>query len=161
MSRTRFLVAKGPTQLLAGLTVWAWEEAITLRAEGEVESIILLGDFFAGPTTTRLDSVCRHMAPPNQGWQVISTHEMDARFYEGAISFERYLDQLREAVRRPWVDEALVCRNMQLLNEAVLYAFPGARKVWYGDGLGVIDLNGTSPPNGSRRNSANRSVKRS
>jgi hypothetical protein len=134
MSRTRFLVAKGPTQLLAGLTVWAWEEAITLRAEGEVESIILLGDFFAGPTTTRLDSVCRHMAPPNQGWQVISTHEMDARFYEGAISFERYLDQLREAVRRPWVDEALVSATCSCSTRPSSTPFPARAKSGTGTG---------------------------
>ena len=108
-----------------------------------MESLILLGDFLAGPIAPRLDSICRHMVPPNQDWQVISTHEMDARFYEGAISFEQYLDQLREAVRRPRMDEVFVCRNMQLLNEAVLHAFPGARKVCYGDG-GWIDLNGTS-----------------
>ena len=133
MSRTRLLVAQGPSQLLDGLTVWAWEDVITPRAESEMESIILLGDFYAGPIAPRLDSVCRQMAPPNQSWQVISTHEMDARFYEGAISFEQYLDQLREAVRRPRVDEVFVCRNMQLLNEAVLHAFPGARKVCYGD----------------------------
>jgi hypothetical protein len=108
-----------------------------------MESLILLGDFHAGPIAPRLDSVCRHMIPPNQRWQVISTHEMDARFYEGAISFEQYLGQLREAVRRRRMDEVFVARNMQLLNEAVLHAFPGTRKVCYGD-VGWIDLNGMS-----------------
>ena len=144
MSRTRLLVAQGPTQLLAGLTVWAWEDAITPRAEGEMESIILLGDFFAGRPPhawTRFAGTWLRRTKAGKS----SRHTRWMRgFMSGAISFEQYLDQLREAVRRPWVDEVFVCRNMQLLNEAVLYAFPGARKVCYGDGLGVIDLNGTS-----------------
>ena len=99
-----------------------------------MESIILLGDFFAGPTAARLDSVCRDMTPPNQGWRVISTHEMDARFYDGAISFEQYLEQLREVVRRQWVDEVFVCRNMQLLNEAVSTPFPAPARSATGTG---------------------------
>lgn len=142
MPNSRLLIAQGPTQLLAGLSVWAWEDANAPSSGDEIENIILLGDFYAGSTTERLDALCREIAAPIQPGNLISTHDLDAQFHQGHMSFEHYLAQVKDRIGRTDVMEVLVCRNMQVLNEAALHAFPKARKVCYGDGLGVIDING-------------------
>ena len=66
----------------------------------------------------------------------------DDAFDNGQLSFDAYKEAITRDIGLSQARETYVCRNMQSLNEAVLFAWPAARKVCYGD-LGMIDLNGT------------------
>jgi hypothetical protein len=77
--------------------------------------------------------------------QIISTHDLERTLYQGAVSFPDYQTRVLRRIGCSDLDEIFVCRNMQALNGAVLHGFPKARKVCFGDGLGVIDLNADTP----------------
>jgi hypothetical protein len=143
MSEARLLVAQGPCQLISALAVWEFL-ASQPGAEGKRwEDVLVLGGFCAQGTTAQdLDAVCRQVA---QSWgfqRIVSTMEHDAAFENGQLSFDAYREAITRDIGISQVAALYVCRNMQFLNEAVLFAWPGARKVCYGD-LGMIDLNST------------------
>jgi hypothetical protein len=141
VAKRRVLVAQGPTQLIAALTVW--EHQANARV-GPCEDTLLLGDFHADEAgIRRIETVSRQIAGVWDFAHIASTHESDALFYDGHLSLEDYSARIAESIGTTHVDEVYVCRNMQLLNETVLNLFEGARKVCYGDGFGYIDLNGT------------------
>jgi hypothetical protein len=59
----------------------------------------------------------------------------------GKWLFADSIEQLRNAVDARSVEHVYACRNTQFVNELTLSAFPDARRICYGDGLGYIALN--------------------
>jgi hypothetical protein len=134
---TRILVAQGPSQLISALAVWHY-----LAAEPQVpcDDILVLGNFCVPDKIAReLERCCREVARSWPFRKIIPTRLWDAALDSGKINFDTYTRRL--VAEAGSADVVFVCRNMQALNEAALYAWPDAKKVCYGD-WGMIDLNG-------------------
>jgi hypothetical protein len=143
MSEARLLVAQGPSQLISALAVWEFVASQPGAEAKHWEDVLVLGCFCAqGKTAQELDTVCRQIAQSWDFQRIVSTMEHDAALENGQLSFEAYQEAITREIGAAGVGELYVCRNMQFLNEAALFAWPTARKVCYGD-LGMIDLNST------------------
>ena len=144
MSATRVLVAQGPSQLIAALAAWEYLAARPGAGKEAWDDVLVLGGFCAsGQAGQELDAVCRQVAKSWGFRRIVSTASQDSAFENGQLGFEAYIDSVVRQIGVTTVEQVYVCRNMQQLNEAVLFAWPRARKICYGD-LGMIDLNGTS-----------------
>ena len=143
MSEARLLLAQGPSQLISALAVWEHLASQPQTGTKRREDVLVLGGFCAqGKTSEELDAVCRQIA---HGWtfqRVVSIMQHDAAYENGQLTFEAYGAAIAREIGSTRLQEIYVCRNMQPWNEAVLFAWPAARKVCYGD-MGMIDLNST------------------
>lgn len=145
MRKIRVLVAQGPAQLTFCLATWDYLAGQPgPGGAGSTVDILVLGGFGAGQEVAAgMDQTCRQIASIWTFDRIVSTTELDSRLGTGLLSFQDYLNGVVNLIGPDPVAEVYVCRNMQPLNEAVLWAFPQARKVCYGD-LGYIDLDGAS-----------------
>lgn len=134
----RLLVAQGPQQLLAGLACLRQRSGRDGRAH---EDVLVLGDFMAPEAASNIDATCRSIARQHPFHAVHSTHALDKRAYKNEIRLHEYIAGVIRCLGCREFDEVITARNSQLLNEVVLHAFTGARKITIGDGLGHIDNN--------------------
>jgi hypothetical protein len=144
-SRLRVLVAQGPAQLTFCLATWEYLAGRRgPKDSASMVDILVLGDFCAGHEVgSEMDQTCRQIASIWKFTKIVSSTDLDFQLQAGQVSFQEYLDEVRRLIGPEPVAEVYVCRNMQPLNEAVLWSCPKARKVCYGD-LSCIDLDDTS-----------------
>jgi hypothetical protein len=143
--KVRVLVAQGPAQLTFCLATWEYLAGRHDPADSaSMVDILVLGGFCAGQEVgSEMDQMCRQIASIWKFAKIVSTTDLDYQFQAGQLSFQGYLDEIRRLIGHERVAEVYVCRNMQPLNEAVLWSYRKARKVCYGD-LSYIDLDDTS-----------------
>ena len=140
-------VAQGPQQLLLARAVIASMKALNPGRR----HVLLLGGFYAGELANRLEHSCRLIAGEDGFDSVVSLVRADADLIAGKVNFASYIAELLtllDAAGVTEVAEIIVARNLHPVNEAVLHAFARAKKIFVGDGLGIIDYNSAhlSPP---------------
>ena len=143
--KIRVLVAQGPSHLTYCLATWDHlAEQRGPRDSVSMVDILVLGGFCAGREVgAQIDQTCRQIASIWNFVKIVSTTDLDYKLEAGHLSFQGYYDGVRSLIGFDSVAEVYVCRNMQPLNEAVLWAYRQARKVCYGD-LGIVDADGAT-----------------
>lgn len=136
----RVVVAQGPQQLLVATAALRHLRAV----EGAVRArdIVLIGSFYSarGPSA-RMRAACREVAAAAGYAEVIDAEDLEAALRADKASFDRLAARLRERFAADTVDTIFLTRNGQALNELALAAAGDeARRICYGDGMGLVAL---------------------
>lgn len=132
----RLIVAQGPSQVLAALTVIGREESDSSVSQ---RHIYLLGNFCAGEYEQSILDSCLRMLSAQSACETITSGGLENDLYSGKLNFVEYCEKILRLLRGARITEVYVCRTMMPINEAALGLFPDAKKICYGDGYGVFD----------------------
>ena len=138
MSKVRLIIVQGPAQLLNVLSVLRSQEA-----DGEYrncDDFLILG----GYSDQKLNQVCLQISQVWNFKERLLFYEFEKYFYSNSCDFLAAAQLLKEHLNILSADVVYTCRNWQFVNEVFLAAYPNARKICYGDGLGWLDLNSTA-----------------
>lgn len=139
----RLLAVQGPTQLVTGLCALRHETAALGFSPEKFRDTLVIGGLYADPEPSRgMERICRQIADIWPFHKIVCVQDIEHRHHRGEASFADYAAGVARTVGEGPFESVWVCRNMQPFNEAVLRAAPEARKVCYGDGYGMIDLDG-------------------
>ncbi|MDF5734215.1 MULTISPECIES: CmcI family methyltransferase [unclassified Nostoc] len=138
MSEIRLVIVQGPAQLLTILSV--------LRSQEENGEYRNCDDFLimGGYGDQKLNKVCLQISQIWKFKERLSLHEFESFCSVKACEFLTATDLLKKYLKIPFADVVYTCRNWQFVNEVFLSAYPSARKICYGDSLGLLNLNSTN-----------------
>ena len=134
----RLIVIPGPLSLLNILSLLHFQRS--KREYGACEDHLVVGDLGGdNKGNQQMLQICRQIA---QAWDFKSIFYLTAGMPISSVSdFQMATAETKRQIRLPTADVVYTCRNWQYLNEVFLGAYPEARKICYGDGLGHLDLN--------------------
>ncbi len=138
MHQVRLIIVQGPLQLLNVLSVLRSQEV-----DGEYKNC---DDFLVmgGYSDQKLSTVCLQISQTWNFKERIPLYEFELLCQKNSCDFLTATDLLKKHINIPSADVVYTCRNWQFVNEVFLAAYPNARKICYGDGLGWLDLNSTA-----------------
>jgi GT2 family glycosyltransferase/ADP-heptose:LPS heptosyltransferase/glycosyltransferase involved in cell wall biosynthesis/SAM-dependent methyltransferase len=134
----RLILIPGPLSLLNVLSLLHFQK---FKGEyGICEDYLVVGDLGGDHNgNQQMLQICRQIA---QAWSFKNIFYLKAGMPISSMSdFEKATAETKRQIRLPTADVVYTCRNWQYLNEVFLGAYPEARKICYGDGLGHLDLN--------------------
>jgi hypothetical protein len=140
--RLRLVVAQGPQQLLNACAVLRHLDE--LEPGGNFTDVLLYGHFYASKEqNAKMRSVCEEVS---KLWGFartldVSLLERDAR--TAPDRFARATRKLRRLLAPGEPAIVLVANNSQIINQLVLAASPGTRRLCYGDSPGFLELDNT------------------
>ncbi|MEH1796640.1 CmcI family methyltransferase [Nostoc sp.] len=135
MPKIRLVIVQGPAQLLTVISV--------LRSQEENKEYINCDDFLimGGYADQKLNKVCLQISQTWKFKERLSLYEFESFCSGKACEFLTTTELLKEHLNIPFADVIYTCRNWQFVNEVFLSAYPNARKICYGDSLGLLNLN--------------------
>lgn len=150
MTTTRLITALGPSQLLNAIAVLRFQ-ADTGEYSQCNDYLVLggIGTLNRDGATQRILDVCQQIAAIWPFKAIVSTQPIEHAFHAAEIDFFTAQAQLKTLLGLDSVDVVYAVRNWQVFNEICLTAYASARKICYGDGYGVLDVNDTSILSGS------------
>jgi hypothetical protein len=138
----RIVSGQGGIQLVAALSAVATWSARSGAAVADAENYLVIYDLFGPPE--RLDrfvAVLRQLAERLAPWtRVVHLTPEDTSALAGTLrgrGARAAVRRLHELVGTAAVDEIFLIRNWQFGNQLLLNAYRDARKVCYGDGIGL------------------------
>lgn len=140
MGKSRLIIVQGPSQLLNVLSVLSFQQA---NGEyRECEDFLVLGGFCGNSTSAQgMIKICIQLSQVWNFKDIFLLLNLERLFRRYHYSFLATIRLLKNSIGLQNVDVVYTCRNWQFINEVFLSAYPGARKICYGDGLGLLDLN--------------------
>ncbi|HSE96323.1 MAG TPA: hypothetical protein VLD61_10540, partial [Methylomirabilota bacterium] len=138
----RIVSGQGGIQLVTALSAVATWSARSGAGVADAENYLVIYDLFGPPE--RLDrfvAVLRRLADRLAPWtRVVHLTPEDMRALAGTLrgrGARVAVRRIRELVGTGAVDEIFLIRDWQLGNQLLLNAYRDARKVCYGDGIGL------------------------
>ncbi len=136
----RIVAAQGPQQLMAAIAVLRHQRE--MEGGGAARDFVLTGSFYSSPAqNARMLAACRKIAAAAGCAGVIDAADLEAALRKRPAAFPRLAKRLRERFDADSIELICVARNGQAFNELALAAAgENARRICYGDGLGLLAL---------------------
>ncbi|MEH2199679.1 CmcI family methyltransferase [Nostoc sp.] len=138
MRKIRLIIVQGPLQLLNVISVLRSQEA-----DGEYrncDDFLIMG----GYSDQELNKVCLQISQIWNFKEKLLLYEFEVFCSSNSFDFLTVTELLKQHINLPLADVVYTCRNWQFVNEVFLAAYPNARKICYGDGLGWLDINSSA-----------------
>lgn len=136
----RVISAQGPFQLMAVLSVLFYQrEALEYTKS---QDFLILDGYGVGNNVQfnrRMIEVCLQIAEIWKFESILTLNRVQS-FYNRTQDFQGSCDFLKKELNLASVEAIYTCRNWQFFNEVLLGAYPDARSICYGDGLGNVNL---------------------
>ncbi|MEH1947651.1 MAG: CmcI family methyltransferase [Nostoc sp.] len=134
MPEVRLIVVQGPAQLLTVLSV--------LRSQEENGEYRNCDDYLimGGYRDQKLNKVCIQISQVWKFKERLSLYEFENLCSIKDFDFFSTTQLLKNYLNVPFADVVYTCRNWQFINEVFLSAYANARKICYGDSLGLLNL---------------------
>jgi hypothetical protein len=144
MITNRLITVQGPSQLLNVISVLRYQEEF----EGikNCQDVLLIGGLYLDkddPGSQKLFEACLEISKIWNFCNYFISTKIENFYQQSDRDLAATCSYLKDYLNLPVVDCIYTVRNWQFFNEVCLASYPTARKICYGDGYGIIDLNCT------------------
>lgn len=137
--KQRLIVVQGSIQLLVVLSVLQTQKERQIYDDCD-DTLLIGGLGNKAKMNSNQMQDCLHIAQVWDFKRIVLFSNFEELFTKRHCRFSTPLQVFRDHMMMTHVDVVYVCRNWQFVNELVLWAYPKAYSICYGDGLGRLDL---------------------
>ena len=138
-NKTRVISAQGPTQLINILAILSYQ--VDSETVEVWQDHLVLGGFCTETSSETTKIMIESCIKISKYWNFESVKYLSDRDLSDA-SFSEAVERVKQKLCLKNVNSVYVCRDWQLFNEILLETYKNSRKICYGDGFGMLSLNG-------------------